>query len=220
MPKRMPKRRAQKRPPSYHSLPSSPPERQMIPTIRTVMRFQNHTTNNGVSLAPITFNNILNASGILASAANTGYPIHGFFRILRVQMWTCVNAQTSFNQNPSVGIKWFNTVSGNFGDTNEMRLASTISSAIPAYLNTVPPIYDLSSWSQGPSSTQIFTIYTANTTSVILDLHLDLKIDVNDNGSVQSVTTGNTMTAGNMYFPALDGIAGNLWQRVGLPNIV
>lgn len=184
------------------------------------MRFQNHTTNNGVSVAPITFNNVLNAAGILASAANTAYPFHGFFRILRIQMWTCVNSQTSFNQNPSVGIKWFNTVSGNFGDTNEMRLATTISSATPAYYNAAPPKGSLSSWSQGPSSTQIFTIFTANTTSVIMDIHLDLKINANDNGSVQSVTTGNTMTAGNVYFPALDGIAGNLWQRVGLPNIV
>jgi len=219
----MPQRkRMSKRRPRKVSSPRAlkPPQFQAVPTIRTVMRFINQTaqSGNGTPLAVTTIN-LINAAGLLATGTNTAYPFHGFFKILRVELWSSVNSSVSFNQAPTVGVRWFNTVTGTLGDTNSQDADSTINPSAPAYVNSRPPPGTAASWSSGPSTNTIFNLFFANTTAIICDIHCDLKINDNANNSVTSVTTANAMTVGNVYFPALDGVSGNAWRRTNLPQI-
>jgi len=217
-----PRRRNAKRrrgPSKGSSISKKPPQLQIIPTIRTTARFVNRTTVNGVTNAAVTTINIINAGGILATGANTGYPFHGFFRIRRVRLWSAPNAVTSLNQAPSIGIRWFNTVAGTLGDTNSQASDTSLSSTDVAFVDTVPPKGSAASWWSGPSTNTIFNIFAAYTTAVIIDIMLDWKINDDANGAVSSVTTTNAMTVGQTYFPALDGTTNNNWVRIGLPNI-
>jgi hypothetical protein len=196
-----------------------PPQLQIIPTISTVARYVNRASASGVTNTAITTINIVNAGGILATGANTGYPFHGFFRIKRIRLWAAPNAVTSFNQAPSVGIRWFNTVAGTLGDTNSQASDTSLSSTDVAFVDSVPPRGSAASWWSGPSTNTIFNIFAAYTTAFIMDLHLDWKLNDDANGAVASVTTTNAMTVGQCYYPPLDGVSSGNFTRIGLPNI-
>jgi len=217
----MPKKRQvqRRRHTGIPTISKKPPQLQIIPTISTVARFVNRASASGVTNTAITTINIINSGGLLASGANTGYPFHGFFRIKRIRIWAAPNAVTSFNQAPSIGIRWFNTVAGTLGDTNSQASDTSLSSTDVAFVDSKPPRGSAASWWSGPSTNTIFNIFAAYTTAFILDLHIDWKINDNANGSVTSVTTANTMTVGNCYFPPLDGVSSGNFTRIGLPNI-
>jgi hypothetical protein len=214
--KRSMRRRAS---PQVTPLSKKPPQIQIIPTVSTVARFVNRATNSGVTNTAVTTINLVNCGGILATGANTGYPFHGFFRIKRIRMWAASNAVTSFNQAPSIGVRWFNTVAGTLGDTNSQDSDTSLSISDVAYVDSRPPKGSAASWWSGPSTNTIFNIFAAFTTALIIDLHLDWKINDNANGAVSSVTTTNSMTVGNCYFPPLDGVSGGNFPRIGVPTI-
>jgi len=220
MPRSAPRRRIHTRGRRRVNNSKKPPQIQIVPTIRTVARFVNRATATGITNTPITTINIINAGGVIATGANTAYPFHGFFRIKRVEMWAAPNSFTSFNQAPSIGVRWFNTVSGTLGDTNSEDSDITLSNAEVAYVNSVPPKGSAASWWSGPSTNTIFNIFAAYTTSIIVDLHLDWKINDGANGAVSSITTTNAMTTGSPYFPALDGVSNNNFIRVGQINVI
>jgi len=197
-----------------------PPQFQSVPTIRTCMRFINQTAQSGnATPLAVTTINLMNAAGLMATGANTAYPFHGFFEIIRIELWSSLNSSVSFNQAPTIGVRWFNTVTGTLGDTNSQDSDSTINPSAPAYVSSRPPKGTAASWWSGPSTNTIFNIFFANTTAIICDIHCDLKINDNANNTVTSVTTTNAMTVGNVYFPALDGVSGNQWRRTNLPQI-
>jgi len=208
-----------RRPTPGLSISKKPPQLQIIPTIRTTARFVNRASASGVTNTAVTTINLINAGGILATGANTGYPFHGFFRIRRIRMWSAPNAVTSFNQAPSIGVRWFNTVAGTLGDTNSQDSDTSLSPNDVAFVDSAPPAGSAASWWSGPSTNTIFNLFAAYTTAIIVDIMLDWKINDDANGAVSSVTTTNTMTVGQTYFPALDGVGSNNWVRVGLPII-
>jgi hypothetical protein len=196
-----------------------PPQIQSVPTIRTCARFVNRVSNNGTVILAVTSQNLMLSGGILASGANFGYPIHGFFKILRARLWSVPNSSTTFTQAPTIGVRWFNTVAGTLGDTNSQSSDTSLSTATPAFVDSVPPVGSAASFWSGPSTNTLFNIFTSNTTAVICDLHLDWKVNDNANGAVAGIATAVAMTVGNLYFPPLDGVATNLWVRQNLPAI-
>jgi len=210
-------RRAPRSNPRSTNVAMKPPQIQSVPTIRTVARFVNRQVNNSTIIQAISNNAIVISGGIVASGANTGYPFHGFFQIKRIRLWSVPNATTTNVQAPTIGIRWFNTVAGTLGDTNSQSSDTSLSLAIPAFVDTVPPPGSAASFWQGPSTNTIFNIFISNTTAVVMDIHLDWKINDNANGAVSSVSTAGTMTVGNVYFPSIDG-SGN-WVRQNLPAI-
>jgi len=147
------------------------------------------------------------------------YPIHGFFKVKRIRLWSAPNAVTSFNQAPTIGIRWFNTIAGTLGDTNSQASDTSLSPNDVAFVDTVPPAGSAASWWSGPSTNTLFNVFSEFTTSIVMDLHLDWKINDNANGAVTSITTANAMNVGNIYFPPLDGVSAALWFRLGVPTI-
>jgi len=152
---------------------------------RHVFRF---TSTNATS-ASMTDNEILTAAGVIATSATVGAAIHSSFKIHRVTIWSPPASQGA---STTCSLNWVQVVEREISDTS-------VSTAVPAYLTSVPPAGSQAAFWNSNQGTTLFSM-VAPVGSII---DIDLTLIMQDNlGSASAVLVGATV--GNAYYCCLD----------------
>lgn len=167
---------------------------------KTVARFANSTSTVSATVSAA---NIGTALGVLATSATNSYPVIVSARIKRVRIWTLPSTSTT----TTCAIQWL----GSTGNTNASQVEhsdTSLSTAEPAFVDSVPPPDSSASWwfaTDGSVTTPLLFI-SASGPSVV-DVFVDCVLS---DGNAMTAYTSSGMTAGRVYYSPLQGASGNL----------
>lgn len=156
---------------------------------------------------------LMSIGAICITGGNPGTlaPIAGSFRIKRIRVWGCPPA---LGTGCTVAINW--SPSSNTTYVPPLEVSDTsMSTAIPAYIDVRPPKQSLAGFWQSPtSSVQLFKV--ASPVGGYMDIDTEFIISAND-VIPSTYTTSTSVTQGSMYYVPLDG-SNNTVTPVNLPK--
>jgi len=160
----------------------------------------------------VTALSLLGACGVVGSVTNLDVAaLFASFRIKRLQIWSAP-ASVSANAN-TVTCVWAGA--GTVASTVKIQSDSSISTAVPLYLDMKPPKESAASFWNVESGGGMFQIEEFGTASpIIVDLTIDVKMY---SGGFAGTSIGvSTAVVGELYFLALDGPSTNILVPVAL----
>ncbi len=186
------------------------PQYEAEPFLTKTFRFEG-TVAPG-SPVNITAETILSACGVVGSVTNLDVAqLWASFKIKRLRIWSAP-ASVSANAN-TITVVWAGA--GTVSNTIKIESDTSISTAVPLYLDLVPPPESAAAFWNIESSGALFQIEQLGTSSpLIVDLTLDLKM--NSGGFASHQVGVSTAVVGELYFLALDGPSTNLLVPVAL----
>jgi len=158
----------------------------------------------------VTVGSLFGAAGTVCNAANSQVvSFIGAMRVTRVRMWTPPAAQGSA---ATCSIDWVGAVNSSNREVSD----TTVSTAMPAHVDSVPPSRSLAEfWSNGSNAAAtLFTLIAP--VGTVIDVTMSLILydeDANDAQVGISITTG---TLGLVYYLSLDPNATHRYTPVSL----
>ncbi len=158
----------------------------------------------------ITFQNICDTINV-ATAATTAYQLFDFVRVIRVEIW----CEGAIGTNATVTLNFSGQTAGITGDQDQWT--DTQMGIQPAHVVARPSRRCTASmWQPGSSANNAFGV-TA-TVAGIIDVELEFKIsEAYIPQTVQNAPSG--LSAGNIYYRSLNGVANGAFIPQGVVNV-
>ncbi len=188
------------------SIPKYEPE----PYLTKTLRFEGSITP-GTPIT-VTAETLLSACGVVGSVTNLDVSqLFISFRVKRLRVWSAP-ASVSANAN-TITLVW--SGQGSIANSIELESDTSISTAVPLYLDCTPPAHSQAAFWSVESSGTVFQLEQFGTTSpVVVDLTVDLKMA--SGGFLTHQVGVSTAVVGELYYLALDGPSTNTLVPVAL----
>lgn len=158
----------------------------------------------------ITYINLCDAINV-ATAATTAYQLFDFVRVVGVEMWTIA----AVGLNATLTLNFSGQTPGLVGDSDQYT--DTSMGIEPAHIRARPsPKCTASTWQPGSNSGTAFSV--KSDTAGIIDVILQYRV----NEAYLPATVANApagLSAGNIYYRSLDGVALGTFTPLGVVNV-
>lgn len=184
-----------------------------IPQMRSNILYH-HTfrfTSTNAAATAITSKGLLFAAGAVGTVLNTTVSsFHSSVKLHNIKVWTPPPSQGA---TATCSVEFYMGGSSSFSNTREYSDTS-VSTAVPAFLNCSPPRDSLASFWNLPAAadSQLF-ILTAPVGSVI---DVSLSMVINDDEGTTQTRAVSTALLGSVYFLSLDNSTGHIYPPVSL----
>ncbi len=178
---------------------SLPPTLCYNPVVTHTFRFQAGSASSNVA---ITCAEILQACGMIASAANTLRPIASSFKVHSVTLWPALSTSSV----DAVSFEW--AAAQQLAKDEVKGLILPEGQTLTKPLRFLPPPDSYAHFWQQSSSTNFMFITAPSGT--VLDLHLSFTFAAAF-GAPAAVTTAGAVVVGVLYYGYLDGVTTHIW---------
>jgi hypothetical protein len=172
----------------------------------------NHTyrfTSTSNAVQAISSSDLVLAAGCVGSSTNA--TVSSFFssvKVSKIEIWAPPAAQGS---SATCSLEWASQSNANNFESSD----TSVSTAQPAHISTRPPARALASFWQTPGIANAQMCNIVAPTGSIIDVHMQLILQDDDNGSVVTRAVA-TAVVGTVYYLALDNATGHVYPPVSL----
>jgi len=171
------------------------------------LRFQ--TTTAWPGSYTVTYENLLDA-WFVAGTATTAYQLFDFVKIRRVTVRAMGVPSGQIMGSALVGVEFPGLVGGQFG-SGKQRVGSGVGTTVPAYVSVKPDLQSQAAQYQPSTANAAFIVRAVDGLRTgIYGAIIDVEVSYKNSGDISpaAVTTARAgLTAGNLYFGGIDGLA-------------